>query len=175
MLIAAKVEAEALLCSTLDGLSARVAVLDGTGTIVTVNEAWRTFARVMGCAEENEVGSNYLISCGSHASRLQEAATAVAGLREVMAGQLSMFSLEHQCTCPDGARWFQSRITRQEPQGQLRIVVAHEDITAAKQAQAELAHLTARIVRLREEERRALARELHDTTAQNLLAVTLRV
>ena len=39
-----KGDAEALLRSTLDALSAHVAVLDETGTIVMVNQAWKEFA-----------------------------------------------------------------------------------------------------------------------------------
>ena len=53
--------------------------------------------------------------------------------------------------------------------------IAHEDITEVKQAQDALARLTARLMKVQDEERRAIARELHDTTAQNLLAATLNV
>ena len=61
------------------------------------------------------------------------------------------------------------------PRKHPRIVIAHEDITEVKRAQEELARLTARLMQLQDEERRSIARELHDTTAQNLLAVTLNV
>jgi signal transduction histidine kinase len=65
------------------------------------------------------------------------------------------------------------RITRPSGAGLRRIVVAHEDITEVKSAQEELARLSARLISLQDEERRAIARELHDTTAQNLLAIVL--
>jgi signal transduction histidine kinase len=67
------------------------------------------------------------------------------------------------------------RITRPDQQDLQRIVVAHEDITEVKEAHEELARLTARVMQLQDDERRSIARELHDTTAQNLLAVTLNV
>jgi signal transduction histidine kinase len=54
-----------------------------------------------------------------------------------------------------------------------RVVIAHEDITEVKRAQESLARLSARIMQLQDDERRRIARELHDTTAQNLLAITL--
>src|SRR4051794_23020997 len=41
MLVPPGPETEALLRSTLDSLSAHIAVLDGTGMIIAVNEAWR--------------------------------------------------------------------------------------------------------------------------------------
>jgi signal transduction histidine kinase len=89
-----------------------------------------------------------------------------------MAGTRTRFRLEYPCESPDGLRWFQLRITRPHAQTS-RIVVAHEDITEVKRAQEALNRLSARLIQLQDEERRSIARELHDTTAQNLLAITL--
>jgi hypothetical protein len=52
--------------SVLDGLSAHIAVLNGAGVIVAVNEAWREFARTNG-ADPGKVseGSSYLEVCGA--------------------------------------------------------------------------------------------------------------
>ncbi|HEY9248860.1 MAG TPA: PAS domain S-box protein, partial [Rariglobus sp.] len=44
----------------LDSLSAHVAVLDESGVIVAVNEAWRRFARENGAGDTDPVGRNYL-------------------------------------------------------------------------------------------------------------------
>src|SRR3712207_9457132 len=60
-LIAPDVDAETLLRSTLDALSAHIAVLDESGTIIAVNQAWRTFAHASGFVDETHgVGMNYL-------------------------------------------------------------------------------------------------------------------
>jgi two-component system NarL family sensor kinase len=66
-------ESEALLRSTLDGLSAHVAVLDKNGTIVAVNHAWRAFADQSGYrGRDHGVGTNYLaVSTGGRFSPLQ--------------------------------------------------------------------------------------------------------
>src|SRR5829696_8034271 len=162
--------------STLDSLSAYVAVLDATGTIIAVNKAWRSFAQQSGYGSEDDgVGSNYLAVCESSAPCSRDAAATAKGLREIMAGRRREFRMEYPCIGPDGPRWFQLRITRPALQEIPRIVVAHEDITEVKRAQEDLARLTARLMRLQDDERRSIARELHDTTAQNLLAVTLNV
>lgn len=66
--------------------------------------------------------------------------------------------------------------------GQHCVLVASSDITDRKrleeerlQAENELSQLTARLFTLQDEERRRIARELHDGTAQNLFAVSIDI
>lgn len=49
------------------------------------------------------------------------------------------------------------------------------DITDVKNAEEELKQLSARLVNIQDQERRRIARELHDGTAQNLFAMTLNL
>ena len=167
-------EVVALLRSTLDALSAHIAVLDHTGAIVAVNQAWRSFARAAGFVRQDDgLGINYLSVCERSAQSSPEAAQTAEALREIIGGQRSEFRMEYPCETPEGLRWFQLRVTRPQPVQTSHIVVAHEDITEVKRAQEALARLSSRLIQVQDEERRAIARELHDTTAQNLLAITL--
>lgn len=51
--------------------------------------------------------------------------------------------------------------------------ILFRDVTRLKTAEREVNELTGRLLRVQDEERRQLARELHDTTAQNLVAAVL--
>ena len=163
---------EALLRSTLDALSAHIAVLDSGGTIVAVNEAWKSFAGAAGVSASG-VGMNYLSVCERSANSSPDAAQTAQALREIIAGRRAEYRMEYPCESPDGLRWFQLRVTRPSTAPSSRIVVAHEDITEVKRTQQDLARLSSRLIQVQDEERRAIARELHDTTAQNLLAIVL--
>ena len=54
-----------------------------------------------------------------------------------------------------------------------RLVASFSDITKRKEAEEALHHLSARLLRLQDEERRRLGRELHDSLAQSVMAVNL--
>jgi PAS domain S-box-containing protein len=60
-----------------------------------------------------------------------------------------------------------------ELEGQPYAAVAANDITEAKQAERSLRELTTRLLNSQDAERRRIARELHDTTAQKLSALIL--
>jgi PAS domain S-box-containing protein len=75
----------------------------------------------------------------------------------------------------DGSyRWLQSRemILTREP-GEPVIVGVAIDVTAHIMAQDQVRTLSDRLTSLQDEERRRIAKELHDSTAQNLAAISL--
>ncbi|MGZ9189944.1 MAG: PAS domain S-box protein, partial [Nitrospira sp.] len=134
-------ETERFLRSTLDGLSANIALLDEQGKILLVNKAWREFAENNGIISVSAVseGSNYLRICDSaYGESSEEAGPFAECIRAVLSGVNESYALEYPCHSPDKKRWFVGRITPFPGGGPRRVVVAHEDITERKQAELRL-------------------------------------
>ena len=62
---------------------------------------------------------------------------------------------------------------RDEQGSVAKVVVVSRDVTERHQAEEELHRLSAHLLQVQDLERRRLARELHDTTAQHLAALTV--
>jgi len=130
-----------LAIDILNSLTAHVAVVDSSGVIVTVNDAWKRFANENKCADPaSYVGSNYLAVCEEAVRRGGDevAAVVLAGVRAVLHGDQDTFSLEYSCHSPEEKRWFVMRVTPLSHGRPAGIVVAHEDITAQKNIERAL-------------------------------------
>ena len=132
-------ESESFARSVLDSLSANIAVVDESGTIVFVNRAWREFARANEAVGNVAEDVNYLQVCDSAVELgCEEAASFAEGIRSVLSGQREEFALEYPCHSPTEQRWFVGRVTRFPSGSPTRAVVAHENVTPRKRAEEAL-------------------------------------
>jgi len=133
---------EALVRSVFTSLYGYVAVLDRSGTIIAVNDAWRQFAHGLAAASQAPgIGANYLELC-VHAAALgdQTAASAVEGMRNVLSGRALAHTLEYRNPARDQDRWFEmSVLPLKRPEG--GAVVFHLDMTARHRAEVEAQRL----------------------------------
>ncbi|QJW94986.1 PAS domain S-box protein [Frigoriglobus tundricola] len=161
-------ESERFAHSTLDGLSAEVAIVGPDGIILAVNKAWREFAAANGMSPERVgEGTSYFAACaGSGGPGVADGALAVAGIRAVLARQVPEFVTEYPCHGPAEERWFLMRATPFPGDGPPRAVVAHENITRRKELEREVLESAA-------EEERRIGRELHDGIGQELTGLGL--
>lgn len=130
----AMAESERFSRAILDALSSHIAVLDERGKVVAVNSAWVQFAEQNGLFG-TLVGVDYLTICDRAAAVSVEAGEMSTLLREILAGQRTEGSYEYPCHSPEEERWFLCRATRFAGPGPVRVALAHENITAIKQAQ----------------------------------------
>lgn len=132
-------EAELFARSTLDALSAHIAIVDSSGVILSVNQAWRDFAGANGSCRNVSEGGNYLATCRQAAGEDVESAHQIAdGIQQVLDGALDYFEMEYPCHLLHEERWFTVRVTPFPGGGAPRAVIAHEDITQRKQVEIAL-------------------------------------
>ena len=124
----------------LDALPAQVALLDPSGRIEIVNEAWRKFATANGlCAENFALGLNYLEICDTSRGESAEGATTMSsGIRAVLRGEVPSFELIYSCHSPTKKFWFKAIITPVNLAKHRYAAVTHIDITECVLAEDSL-------------------------------------
>lgn len=173
---------EELTRAVLDSLAAHVAVLDRSGTIIATNAAWERFARENGgLPAKTGIGIDYFAVCrsadGETAGGAAEVAAALAG---VLRGERGEFCYEYPCHSPTEQRWFLLRASGLGA-GPGGAVLLHVDITERKLMEGKLLDherlklVTTGLINGQEEERRRLARELHDGLNQGIAMLAIEL
>ena len=119
---------------SIDELPEHIAIVNRSGTIVTVNEAWKRFARDnVGDLTKVMEGANYLDVCERATGEQSEYAENFAeGLRGVLSGREERFAMEYPCHSPTEKRWFVGRVFPFSDGDDPIALVAHENVTARK-------------------------------------------
>ena len=126
--------------AVLNSLTANIAVLDASGTIIAVNETWEKFARENGDPGfvNTGLGVNYLdVLVRAKGELAAESPQALEGIQAVLVGKRETFTLEYPCHSPQVKRWFTLFVTPLS-NGLHGVVVAHINITERKLAEANL-------------------------------------
>ena len=136
-------ESEHFSREILDALPEHIAILDRTGEIITVNKAWREFARMNYQVPHRSLeGDNYLELCQQAGKNSGNEIEAIArGIQAVIDGTMVEFSLEYACPSDNTVQWFLVRVSRFAGHKKQRVVVTHSPITELKQAEKEIEKL----------------------------------
>ncbi|MFZ3321244.1 MAG: EAL domain-containing protein [Usitatibacter sp.] len=124
----------------LNALPACIALLDTRGVILSVNDAWRQF----GSANEildpaYGIGLNYLEACDRAQGGSSPGAHHVAqGIRSVLGGRATTFSIEYPCHSKEQQRWFRLMVSPLAQERRIGAIVMHLDVTAERQGEEQL-------------------------------------
>jgi len=132
-------ESRQFVLAVMNSLASHVCVINEEGTIISVNEAWRTFAAANPPIRGNiDEGANYFTICDQAEGADAETAQAfAAGIRGVLQGRIDQFSLEYPCHSQEEQRWFLGRVTRLTGYENIHAVVVHENITERERMRLE--------------------------------------
>jgi len=159
---------EHIALSALDALSTHIAILDGQGTILAVNKAWREFGREKrACFDRSVVGASYF----SNGPALQASGGALSkfadGVDAVLHGKRNEFSMEYACQVRGEERWFCGSVTRFGKKASVRVVITHDEISRRVQLEREIVAVSAR-------EQQRFGQELHDGLSQQLTGLKFK-
>ena len=175
-------KSESITHSVLNSLNMRIAVLDAAGVIVATNKAWTNFETVrteIGAGPAG-VGANYLDMLRKQAERGNAYAVEAMQLAsDVIERRRNFASIEYEIPTAGGVRWHVARAMPLEG-SEHGAVISHEDITdrmlthiALRDAHNNMKRLSARVLTIQEDERRNIARELHDDIGQSMTALKI--
>lgn len=133
----------ALHTLVINSLEEQIAVIDRSGAIIDVNDAWTDFGIENGLSSGTaSIGANYFKvlsdSSGSGDALADEAAQ---GIHDVVNGKREIFRLEYPCHSPSEKRWFMMRVARLKNSPTMLFVISHHNITLRKLAEERAEHL----------------------------------
>lgn len=106
---------DALRNAVLNSMLANIAVVDREGTLIAINEGWKSFARENGSDASLAtvgVGANYLDVCLRAVPELGDEMQEVEeGVRSVLEGRQATYEHDYPCDSPDERRWFNMNVS----------------------------------------------------------------
>lgn len=125
-------ESEANISTILNSLPASVCVIDDTGKILQVNDAWKEFADSTETIEDNDYyyQYNYFDVCKQDAQD-DDSKNILKGLLGLFKNKAKAFEYEYPCHSPDGKQWFAMRADVMKSR-EKQVVISHTDITSRK-------------------------------------------
>jgi len=121
----------------MDSLSAQIAIVDESGTIIDTNKSWQEFGAANGAKSPvDSLGRNYLDVCDRSSDESSE--LAAIGIRKVLSGEMQAFNMQYPCHSPMEERWFIMRVAKLRTAVKPQAVISHENITPVVKAQEDL-------------------------------------
>jgi signal transduction histidine kinase len=157
----------------IDGLVEQVALIDSAGTIIAVNKRWKRqverHARVgLHISRDYEAFLQGLIDRGD-----EGVIPILRAFREIAAGARPSFHCIYNGTGAFAGYDFNVAIAKLRVHQSRYILVSVSDVTELVALKRQRRRVGSQLLRAQEDERRRMARELHDSTSQSLVALQL--
>lgn len=161
-----------LLHATLGYLNSPAAILDDGGNPIEGNDAWLNFADTFSWPEMGRMTVPPPDRTGMAGERRDCIFDAFKGLTE---SARHSFRTIYFREIDRQRHIFEFSATRVDSSGAPRILVVHQDITEKESAAIKLKELSRRASDIQQAERQRIAREIHDSTSQHLVAINLNL
>ena len=153
-----------------EGAPIGIPLLNQKGQFLYTNP---TFKNLMGYTEDELKGMTF-----ADITYPDDLAESRQQFKELVEGKRELLNLEKRYCRKDGSLVWASTlgVVVRKPTGEIQYIIAMvQDITERERAEEALRLLSGRLLKLQDEERRRIARELHDTTAQGLCALVMNL
>jgi PAS domain S-box-containing protein len=192
---------EAFCVAIMESIGDAIIVVNRSGVVLRVNQAWRQFTDESGpcphaAAVHAGVDGNFLALCDGdiYFSTPTDAVAVREGIQAVLAGRLPSFHHEYPCQTKTGRHWFHLvAMPMAMPADQTGAVISNSDVTVRKAEEVEsqqyqfhlekmvgnstvqLGTLADQLLKTETRERRSLAEDLHDDLGQSLTVLKLKL
>jgi diguanylate cyclase (GGDEF)-like protein/PAS domain S-box-containing protein len=124
----------------LNAIPVNIALLDHDGVILSVNRTWQEFSDANGLlGPGHAAGVDYLDVCeNARQAGSTDGGLAADGIRSVLSGQATEFSMEYPCHSPTQQRWFLMTVTPLSVNEALGAVIRHLNMTSEHMAKESL-------------------------------------
>src|ERR1700752_4253290 len=169
----AEIDSDVFLRQIIETCASSVAVLDESGAVLYVSRRWNESHAEGETVTEPDalIGEQLRLSNGDGPDPLAE------DLRRIFDGREREFHKEYAPAGLERSAWFRLHAARLSlpHSNSVRVLVTREDIPRHKQAEEALRNLGGQLIKGQEDERRRVARELHDDLNQRLALLSVEL
>ena len=157
----------------LDSFASELAILDASGNVVLASAAWRSRAEQADLENDPEADAGNAMAFLSTDARTAE--LIVGAVANILSGRSDEAKLNFVTKTAGAARHYRLRVAPVSVGQSRGAMINREDVTEQFELQSDKRLLAKQLMQSEDKERRRIAREMHDSTLQDLVAIGLNL